>query len=289
MIEIENQKAFFDSSENLLKYDVEPSLVVTSPPYWDLKDYSTENQIGYDESYEKYLDRIESVLEKCYQISTENAVMVVNINSIRREKEYYPIAMDIVGSLENWNLMQNLIWFKPNSLPQPNYYLDKLFDDKYENLLVFSKNNEYNHTFNKIRVEQKYKEQEPRSDKMNKKGRSIGNVISMRAYRPPNIKDKNYHTAAFPEEIIYALIHTFSNKDDVVLDPFLGSGTTLKVCRNMNRNGVGFEINQGYKELIEDRINEDMNRPNWKELDIISDSDDKKEQRTVNDKGVFDY
>jgi len=288
-IKVKNQKVIFDTSEKIPDYDVDGELVITSPPYWDLKDYSSEKQIGYNESYQKYLDRLTKVFHCCYKNTTKNAIMVVNVNSIRREKKYYPIAMDIVQELENWELIQNLIWYKPNSLPQPNYYLDKLFDDKYENLLVFAKNKKYNHTFNKIRVNQKYKQKEPRESKMNDKGRSIGNVINMRAYRPPTIKDENYHAAAFPEELIYGLIHTFSNEGDTVIDPFLGSGTTLKVCRNMNRRGIGFEINKGYKKLIKNRILEDMDKPSWQELDIISDGDGEVETNNIVEKGVFDY
>ena len=269
-LSVDNQTVIFDSSENISEYNVEADLVVTSPPYWNLKDYGHENQIGYDEAYEQYLDRLQKVWDQCYKNTSDDAIMVVNIGDRRKEKTFYPIGMDIYNKMRQWELIDNIIWYKPNSLPQPAYYLDRLFDDKYENLLIFAKNEDYNYTFNKIRVEQKYKDQDPRDEKMNEKGRSVGNVLKMRAYRPPTVKNGNYHAAAYPEELIYALIYTFSNEGDTVLDPFLGSGTTLKVARELDRNGYGFEIDNEYRELIENRINEDIRIPDWDDLDILS-------------------
>jgi DNA modification methylase len=271
-LEIDGQTVYFSSSEAIGEVD-DAALVVTSPPYWNLKDYGHEEQIGHDESYDEYLDRLATVWDACYGATGEDAVMVINVGDRRHEKRFYPIAMDIYGRMERWKLIDNLVWYVPNALPQPAYYLDKLFDDKYENLLVFAKNYEYDYTFNKIRVEQKYKGVDPREGKLNDAGRSVGNVLKMRAYRPPTIKQGNYHAAAYPEELVYALIYTFSNPGDTVLDPFLGSGTTLKVARALDRVGVGYEIDDGYRDLIAKRIREEVEAPSWEELDVLSDVD----------------
>jgi hypothetical protein len=69
------------------------------------------------------------------------------------------------------------------------------------------------------------------------------------------------HIAPFPEEIPYRLIRLFTFKGDVVLDPFLGSGTTLQVCRITHRRGIGFEIVKEYADLIKRRISEDWTPP----------------------------
>lgn len=288
-LETENQTVYFESSEDMDDLDEDPSLIITSPPYWNLKDYGHENQVGYNDSYEEYLSRLQKVWEECYRVSDENAIMVINIGDRRHEKTFYPIAMDIYSRMENWNLIDNLIWYIPNALPQPAYYLDKLFDDKYENLLVFAKNEDYEYTFNKIRVDQKYKGVDPREDKLNNEGRSVGNVLKMRAYRPPTIKEQNYHAAAYPEELIYALMYTFSNPGDQVLDPFLGSGTTLKVARKMDRVGIGYEIDNEYRDLIEERIKEDMDEPNWEQLDILTDSQPSNNKKQTKESALSDF
>jgi DNA modification methylase len=77
------------------------------------------------------------------------------------------------------------------------------------------------------------------------------------------------HFAVFPEELIEPCILAGSRVGDVVLDPFLGSGTTLKVSQCMKRKGIGFEINEDFVPLIEKRINEYWELPDWKSLDIL--------------------
>ena len=88
---------------------------------------------------------------------------------------------------------------------------------------------------NNIRIEclyipQKYLNADPRQHKKNKNGRCLGNILRIPAYRPPNVKQLGYHEAAFPEELVAVMVETFTGESDTVLDPFLGSGTTLKVC-----------------------------------------------------------
>lgn len=67
-------------------------------------------------------------------------------------------------------------------------------------------------------------------------------------------KEKTGHPAAFPDQLAKDHILSWSNEGDLVLDPFLGSGTTLKMCKELNRNGLGFECNQEYEEIIKERL-----------------------------------
>ena len=269
-LEIMNQTVYFKTSEKIaeIKEEDKATLVVTSPPYWNLKDYGHPGQIG-KESYDKYLERMNVVWEQCYEASKENAILAINVGNRRYQKKYYPIAMDIYNQMKRWKLIDNIIWYIPNALPQANYYINHLFDNKYENVLIFAKNWKYDYTFNKIRVVQKYRNKDHRKDKYNPKGRCIGNVIRIPAYRPPNVKSMNYHVAAYPEELVYFLISAYTNLGDVVLDPFLGSGTTLKVSRILNRRGIGYEINQELKNLIKSKITEDWIPPDFSKLDVI--------------------
>ena len=151
-------------------------------------------------------------------------------------------------------------------------YIYVLFDNKYEFLLVFTKDGSSDYEFHKPRVPQKYATADPRSHKINAEGRCIGNIVRVPAYRPPNIKQLGYHVAAYPEELVALMIHTYTSPGDTVLDPFVGSGTTLKVASGMGRTGIGIELNKEFEELIRIRVQERFEIPDWKSLDILHSS-----------------
>jgi DNA modification methylase len=264
-------RAFFKSSEDMSELaDGAVRLCITSPPYWNLKRYGEHGaEIGHEE-YEGYLERMNRVWAECLRVTREDGLLIVNVNSRRVEGRFYPLAMDIVARMSGWKLIQHAIWYIPNALPQPSRYINCLFDHKFEDLLVFAKNYEYGHVFNKARVTQKYVTADPRAHKKNPLGRCIGDVIRIPAYRPPTVKSMNYHVAAFPDELVYLMTSVFTDPGDVVLDPFLGSGTTLKVARNTGRVGFGYEINADFRPLIAARLDEPWVEPRFEDMDIIS-------------------
>lgn len=268
-LDVAGQKVFFTSAEDLSFLPAESvDFFMTSPPYWNLKDYGHANEIGR-EDYESYLERMNSVWQSCYRLAGQDAVLVINVANRRHKKRFYPIAIDIASRMKGWVLWDILMWYIPNALPQPNHYMERLFDNKYEFLLVFTKDGATDYEFHKPRVPQKYALADPRTSNKNPKGRCIGNVIRVPAYRPPNVKQLGYHVAAYPEELVALMLESYTSPGDVVLDPFLGSGTTLKLTRAMGRSGIGIEINQDFGDLIARRINEPFETPDWKNLDIL--------------------
>lgn len=276
---ISGQTVLFRSSEDLTPLHGEDiQLVLTSPPYFKLKKYGHPNEIGRkDQDYEKYLQRLVKVFSECYNVTSENAILVVNLMNLRDKKVFYPLAMDLYQAMKEsneckWMLIEDITWYCPNSNTLNPFYSPRLMDNKKENILVFGKNFDYEHYFNKIRVEQKWKDIDPRKDNKNPDGRCIGNVVRIPAYKTPKIKQKNYHQAAFPPKIPQLFIHWFTDEGGKVLDPFLGSGTTLMVSRTMNRVGYGVEINDSTLELIKNRINEEYILAPWEEYDIIHSS-----------------
>jgi DNA modification methylase len=272
VLKVNQQKVIFSTSENMsmLKSGT-VDFVMTSPPYWNLKNYGSDDEIG-KEPYLEYLDRMQTVWDECYRVSKENAVLVINVANRRNNKVFYPIGMDIAQNMKGWKLWDIVIWYIPNALPQPNHYIEKLFDNKYEFLLVFTKDGNTDYEFHKPRVPQKYINADPREHKRNLRGRCLGNIIRIPAYRPPNIKEMGYHVAAYPEELVSLMLEAFTSPGQTILDPFLGSGTTLKVANGMERKGVGFELNSDFRDLIEKRIQEKFEVPDWKDLDIIHSS-----------------
>jgi site-specific DNA-methyltransferase (adenine-specific) len=142
-IEIEGQTVFFKTSEELSFDEItnKVSFILTSPPYWDLKDYGHKNEIGH-ESYEEYLGRMNTIWEKCYDIASEDAILCIIVNDRRKKGVLYPIPMDIARGMKKWKFMDYMIWFTPNAMTQNGLYKNKLYDKKTEMILLFSKNDE---------------------------------------------------------------------------------------------------------------------------------------------------
>jgi DNA modification methylase len=243
-------------------------LVVTSPPYWNLKDYGAPGEIGRS-TYEEYLADLSLVWAACHRCASPDAVLVVNVNSRRNKGRFYPIAFDVASRMEGWTLWDHIVWYVPNALPQPNHYRERLLDNKFESCLVFTKGGSDSYTFHKPRVPQKYAAADRREHNKNPKGRCVGNVVRIPAWRPPNVKKFGYHVAAFPEELVAFFLECYTDPGGTVLDPFVGSGTTLKVSRAMGRRGIGVEANPDFVELIRRRIDEDWAAPAWTDIDII--------------------
>ncbi|HWJ68926.1 MAG TPA: site-specific DNA-methyltransferase [Sphingobium sp.] len=267
------QKVIFGSSKNMTEIeDGTVPFIMTSPPYWNLKDYgNSEEEIGHS-SYDEYLDEMNEVWNECYRVASESGVLIINVNSRRHQKRFLPIAFDIVARMKGWRLWDVNLWYIPNALPQPNAYMERLLDNKFEYILVFTKDGRSDYKFTKPRVPQKYISADPRAHKKNPRGRCLGNILRIPAYRPPNVKKMNYHVAAYPEELVAFFLEAYTDLGEKVLDPFLGSGTTLKVARVMGRQGTGYEVNSDFEPLIEARINESWQVPDWRDIDLIHSS-----------------
>lgn len=265
-----DQSVFFADSRDLSFIgDETVDFIMTSPPYWNLKDYGHEKQIG-SEGYVDYLDQLNLVWEECYRVAKPDAVFVLNVGNRRHDKTYFPIGMDIYSRMRKWTLWDALIWYIPNALPQPSSYIERLFDNKYEFLMIFTKNGgRSNYKFHKPRVPNKYRDVDPRKHKMNGHGRCLGNIVRIPAYRPPNVKSMNYHVASYPEELVSLMMYTMTDEGDTVLDPFLGSGTTLKVASAMRRKGLGVELNAEFKGVIRRKMAERFVAPDWKTVDLM--------------------
>lgn len=265
----QEQTVFNKTSEDMSEIpDASIDFIMTSPPYWNLKDYGSPNEIGKS-SYEDYLGRLDKVWAECFRVARQGAVFIININSRRHQKRFYPIPFDIANRMQGWSFWDQVIWYIPNALPQPNHYMERLLDNKYESCLVFIKGSAEDYKCHKPRVPQKYASVDPRAHKRNPNGRCIGNILRIPAYRPPNVKEMGYHVAAYPEELVAFFMETYSDEGDVVLDPFAGSGTTLKVARVMGRKSFGFELNADFIPLIAKRISENWQVPPWTNIDIL--------------------
>ncbi len=232
-------------------------LVVTSPPYWQLKDYGSGQQIGFDDSYEDYINNLNLVWNESHRVLKKGCRLCVNIGDQFARSVYYgrykviPIRTEIIKFCETvgFDYMGAIIWQKVTtcnttggatimgSFPYPRNGILKI---DYEFILIFKKHG------TPPRVSR---------DVKNKSRMTIEqwNQYFAGHWNIPGEK-QNRHLAAFPEEVPKRLIQMFSFVGDTVLDPFLGSGTTSLAAKNLERNSIGYEINPDFLSLIKEKL-----------------------------------
>jgi len=232
-------------------------LIITSPPYWQLKDYGNEQQIGFDDSYEDYINNLNIVWSECGRILHKGCRLCVNIGDQFARSVYYgrykviPIRTEIIKFCETigFDYMGAIIWQKVTtcnttggatimgSFPFPRNGILKI---DYEFILIFKKHG----TAPKVSKETKERSKIT-IEEWNQLFAGHWNI-------PGEKQDK--HLAVFPEEVPRRLIKMFSFVNDTVLDPFLGSGTTSLAAKKLGRNSIGYEVNPDFLPLIKEKL-----------------------------------
>lgn len=232
-------------------------LAITSPPYWQLKDYGTENQIGFHDSYESYINNLNLVWKECYRVLHNGCRLCVNIGDQFARSVYYgrykviPIREEIIKFCENigFDYMGAIIWQKVTtsnttgggiqmgSYPYPRNGILKL---DYEFILIFKKLGDAP----KPTSEQK---------EFSKMTNEEWNTFFAGHWNFTGARQNN-HIAMFPEELPRRLIKMFSFVGETVLDPFAGSGTTSLAAKNLERSSVGFEINPEFIPIVKEKL-----------------------------------
>lgn len=237
--------------------DESVQLVVTSPPYWQLKDYGTQNQIGYNDSYEDYINHLNLVWQECHRVLENGCRLCINIGDQFARAVYYgrykviPIRTEIIKFCESvgFDYMGAIIWQKQTttnttggaslmgSYPTPR---NGIISIDYEFILLFKK----------LGDPKKIDKEVKNSSKMTKEEwkRYFSGHWNFGGTR------QDGHIAMFPEELPKRLIKMFSFKGETVLDPFMGSGTTSLAAKNLHRNSVGYEINSDFLPIIKDKL-----------------------------------
>lgn len=232
-------------------------LIITSPPYWQLKDYGNGKQIGFNDTYEEYINNLNLVWNECHRILHKGCRLCINIGDQFARSVYYgrykviPIRTEIIKFCESsgFDYMGAIVWQKVTtchttggatvmgSYPYPRNGILKL---DYEFILIFKKYG------NPPKVSKKIKEK-------SKLTNEEWNQYFTGHWNFPGEK-QDRHLAMFPEELPRRLIKMFSFVGDTVLDPFLGSGTTILAAKNLNRNSIGYEINEDFLPIIKEKV-----------------------------------
>ena len=243
--------------------DESVALTFTSPPYWNFIDYAGSEGVGYEDSYKSYLNSLLKLFRAIARKTIPGGRMVVNASNMKSRKSVegesfvYPIVPDIIklAKRAGFTFFDEIIWVKGGanagalkgrvlfgSYPYPP--TPKILDSTFENIVVFTKPGK------RKKVCQTVKDRsELTKDEWRTFTKGIWEI-------PP---DRNPdHPATFPMEVAERVVRMYSFADDLVLDPFVGSGTTLIAAEKHDRKGIGFEIARDYEQAIKNKTAEHL-------------------------------
>ena len=263
---------FGDCLQTLKEFDEKPRCCITSPPYYGLRNYGGEDcQIGLEQSPEEYIENLVKVFREVRNLLAEDGTLWLNIGdsyynyrpgkgqalvkqTVSNTKQDLPDKCarrgnklegykekDLIGipwmlafalRADGWYLRQDIIWHKPN--PMPESVRDRC-TKSHEYIFLLSKNQNYYFDVDVIK--------EPTRRK-----RSVWKVT--------NKPYKGSHFAVFPPDLIKPCILAGSEENDIILDPFMGSGTTAFVAKELGRDYIGCELHEEYGKLIQKRLHE---------------------------------
>jgi len=246
-----------DSRKMIEVEDDTVGLVVTSPPYWNIKDYGAEGQVGYGQTLHEYLKDLYGVWKECYRVLKPGRRFCLNIGDqfarsiIYGRYKVIPLHAEFIAQCEDigFDYMGSIIWQKKTTMNTTGgatvmgsypYPPNGMVEIDYEYILMFKKpgNNE--------KIDKDIKERSALSKEEWKKY-FYGHWYFGGARQIE-------HEAMFPDELPNRLIKMFTFVNDTVLDPFLGSGTTVKSALDLNRDSIGYEINEEFLKTIREKI-----------------------------------
>ncbi len=233
------------------------ALTVTSPPYHNAINYSKHIKKKWyrgnlNKSLDDYLDEMVTIFMEVYNVTKEGGFCCIIIGNEVRNGTLIPLPHLLTDRLmEKWSFHEEIIWSKVTGgldrfgstvqHPYPSYYRANIM---HEHILVLRKG-KLNH--------RKDEDSKLIIDEVMKKdtSNSIWNIPPV----PPKFID---HPCPFPEEIPFRLIQLYSNSEDIVLDPFNGSGQTTKVAKHLKRHYIGLDLQHEYIALAQKRLNEKL-------------------------------
>lgn len=281
---------------------------ITSPPYYGLRDYGNDRQIGLEPTPEEYIQKLVAVFHEVRRVLSDDGTLWINIGdsyagSMKGAAQFPDNAMnykqgtnrgtlgkatlvkqclnckpkDLIGipwllafalRADGWYLRQDIIWTKPSVMPES---VKDRCTKAHEYIFLLSKSRKYYFDNESIKEPSTTFDTSVRNrdkTKMNNTpGRSKMRGLTTNDYEMRNKRSvwtvatqpfKGGHFAVFPEKLIVDCIKAGCKEDGIVLDPFMGSGTTAIVARKLNRNYIGFELNPDYVKIAENRLREEV-------------------------------
>lgn len=238
---------------------------ITSPPYFDMKDYGVKNQIGFGQTYEKYLDDLQCIFKEILNRTKDNGTLWIVIDTFKRNHSVVPLPFDLANKLKEvgWIFQDIIIWKKDKTVPWSS---DGFVQRKIEYILFFSKTVEFKYNKDVTRV---YDTQQLKRwwvkypERYNPKGKVLDEVWEYPIPVQGAWGDKYIrHFCPLPKDMVATMISLSTDENDIVLDPFAGSGTVLAQAAYMKRNYLGIELNKDYikqfNQYLQSTLNEGL-------------------------------
>ncbi len=260
--QIGDAQIYIKSSQDMSDIkDGSVNLVITSPPYWTLKDYDNDAQIGTGStSYEAYIEELNKVWKECIRVLSPDGKLCINImpflltgKAARFDRRETRLVLDDISRFmfETNDMYQFglFIWDKRKIVRFSSFgsypYPPNIFTTyPYEWITVFSKKGKREPVPKEIKEKSKLTTKEWQDWAIN----------SIWEMQPAKAKSEE-HPAPFPDELPKRLIKLYSFWGDTVLDPFMGTGTTAKMALALGRKAIGYELNADYAPLIKRKLN----------------------------------
>jgi DNA modification methylase len=259
--EIGDAKIYIKSSQNMSEIkDGSVNLVITSPPYWTLKNYENEEQIGTgSSSYEFYINELNKVWKECIRVLAPDGKICINImpflltgKAARFDRRETRLVLDDISNFMHqsnevyqfglfiWDKRKIARFSSFGSYPYPPNIFTTY---PYEWITVFSKKGK------REKVDKEIKDK----SKLTTKEWQDWAINSIWEMQPAKAKSEE-HPAPFPDELPKRLIKLYSFWGDTVLDPFMGTGTTAKMALTLGRKAIGYELSTEYAALIRRKL-----------------------------------
>ena len=256
---------------------VKVQTIVTSPPYWGLRNYGAAGQIGQEPTLPAFIATLRDVFELCRALLAEDGTAWVNMGDAYADRVPGLKSKDLMGqpwrlafALQDagWYLRQDIIWNKPDAMPES---IRDRCTKAHEYLFLLSKNERYFYDADAISVPLTASSVERLSQNvadqtgsaripgktdgtMKAVGGESGRANRRSVWTIPTSGYSGAHFATFPERLVEPCLLAGSRPGDIVLDPFLGSGTTAAVAQRLGRAFIGCEINPEYEALQIERL-----------------------------------
>lgn len=254
-------KVFLDDARNLRK-KIKPSsldVTITSPPYFDMKDYGHSDQIGFGQSYDSYLEDLKMIFKDIYNTTKDTGSLWVIIDSFKRDGAVIPLPFDFAREVSavGWKLQDIIIWKKDKTVPWSKKGATRKI---FEYVLFFSKNNEFKYYSERAREINDLKEWWIRyPERYSPSGKSLEeiwefSIPTQGAWGDGYIR----HFCPLPEDLVRRIITLTTDEGDTVFDPFSGSGTVPAQAAFMLRKYYGFELNSEYLNMFESYLKKNL-------------------------------
>ena len=257
---------YYQSSRNMANVENESvQLIITSPPYFNIKNYSDfkiEDQIGDISDYKNYIKSLTDIWIECFRVLKPNGKLVINT-------PHMPMFKKDMNTHHNRDILFIDSDIRSNILSETDFYLydQYIWDKGHSSQLMFGSypyppNFYSRNTTEFITVYVKDGKPDKKLKEVKEKSKLTKEELHLyteQIWKITPVISRKDHSAPYPEEIPKRLIKLFSFKDDIILDCFAGSGTTLKVAKELKRSFIGYEIDEQYKNIIEAKLNENWN------------------------------